>query len=243
VVVNLLGLSLEHRPPFFEQLYPRLMELRASTGRPHWILLDEAHHLLPGSWQRDNSMLRDLSGVLFITVHPEHVPKGLLANINTFLITGKEPQTGLGAFAEAVDVAKPSFSGDLDPGEYLIWRWQTGELPVTFDIAPPRTERRRHHRKYAEGELEPDRSFYFRGPEGKLNLRAQNLVTFIQMAEGVDEETWQHHLAAGHYSQWFREKIKDDALADEAQVVERDPTGDTRARIREAIDRHYTLPA
>jgi hypothetical protein len=34
--------------------------------------------------------------------------------------------------------------------------------------------------------------------------------------------------------------IKDDALADEAAVIERD--GDSRRRIREAIARRYTLP-
>lgn len=34
-----------------------------------------------------------------------------------------------------------------------------------------RAEPRRHHRKYAEGELGEDKSFYFRGPEGRLHLR------------------------------------------------------------------------
>ena len=38
------------------------------------------------------------------------------------------------------------------------------------------------------------------------------------MADGVDDETWLHHLRAGDYSRWFREGIKDDALADEAAV-------------------------
>jgi hypothetical protein len=243
VVVNLLGLALEHRPEFFEQLYPRLLELRAAKGRPHWIILDEAHHLLPGSWQRDNSMLRDLQGVLMITVHPEHVPQPLLAGINTFVVTGKEPAKAISAFAETVGAESPRVDGDLPTGDYLIWRWANGEPPVRFKVAAPRTERTRHHRKYAEGELEPDRSFYFRGPKGKLKLRAQNLVMFLQMADGVDDETWEYHLRCGDYSKWFREGIKDDALAEEARAVERDPSGDTRGRVREAVERHYTLPA
>ena len=60
-----------------------------------------------------------------------------------------------------------------------------------------RAEHRRHSRKYAEGELPQDRSFYFRGPQGKLNLRAQNLMVFLQMAEGVDDETWLASSAQG----------------------------------------------
>ena len=242
-VINLLGLALEHRPAFFEHLYPRLLELRASTGHPHWIVLDEAHHLLPASWERDNSMLQDLRGVLFITVHPEHVPGSLLKGVNTLLVTGKEPQAALSAFASQVGASVPDAGRDLRTGEFLIWRWQKEKVPVSFQVAPPASERQRHQRKYAEGKLDPDRSFYFRGPQGKLNLRAHNLVMFNQLAEGIDDETWEHHLRRGDYSGWFRERIGDDGLADEVAEIERNPAKNTRARIREAIERRYTLPA
>ncbi len=83
-------------------------------------------------------------------------------------------------------------------------------------VEPSRTERRRHLRKYAEGELPEDRSFYFRGPEGKLNLRAHNLILFMDLADGVDDDTWQFHRRKGEISQWLRQGIKDEQLA--AQV-------------------------
>lgn len=51
VVVNTLGLELKERPGFFTELIPELGKLRARTGRPHWIIIDEAHHLLPGAAQ------------------------------------------------------------------------------------------------------------------------------------------------------------------------------------------------
>jgi hypothetical protein len=122
----------------------------------------------------------------------------------------------------------------------------TEEPPFTIQIAPSHTERRRHRRKYAEGELPPDRSFYFRGPEDKLNLRAQNLILFTQLADGVDDETWEHHLHQGDYSRWLRDCVKDDTLADEVGEIERDTdlsSRDSRRRIREAVETHYTLPA
>lgn len=34
------------------------------------------------------------------------------------------------------------------------------------------------------------RSFYFRGPGNRHNLKAQNLAIFSQIADGIDEETW-----------------------------------------------------
>jgi hypothetical protein len=110
----------------------------------------------------------------------------------------------------------------------------------------PKEKQKRHVRKYAEGELGEDKSFYFRGPEGALNLRAQNLSTFLQLAAGVDDKTWLHHLRAGAYSQWFRDAIKDDALALEATAIEQDHSltpGDSRARIRDIVERRYTAPA
>ena len=110
----------------------------------------------------------------------------------------------------------------------------------------PKDKQQRHVRKYAEGELGEDKSFYFRGPEGALNLRAQNLTTFLQLAAGVDDKTWLHHLAEGAYSRWFTEAIKDPELAAEASSVEKDAglsADDSRARIKELVDKRYTAPA
>jgi hypothetical protein len=101
-------------------------------------------------------------------------------------------------------------------------------------------------RKYATGELGEDKSFYFRGPTGQMNLRAQNLALFIQLAEGVDDETWMHHLRIQDYSRWFREAIKDEDLASEAAGVERQTglaPGQSRELIKAAIERRYTMPS
>ena len=79
-----------------------------------------------------------------------------------------------------------------------------------------------------------------------MNLRAQSLELFLQIADGVDDETWQHHLRRHDVSQWFREAIKDEGLADEAlEVEERNDLSppESRARIRAAIQQRYTTPA
>ena len=39
-VINVGDLALPDRPLFFERLFPRLQELRARCGRPHWIVVD-----------------------------------------------------------------------------------------------------------------------------------------------------------------------------------------------------------
>ncbi len=72
------------------------------------------------------------------------------------------------------------------------------------------------------------------------------MLTFLQIAEGVDDPTWLFHLQQGDYARWFRENIKDDELADAAEqlAATRNLSADEgRTRIRQAIEDRYTLPA
>jgi hypothetical protein len=106
-------------------------------------------------------------------------------------------------------------------------------------------EHRRHVRKYATGELDPRRSFYFRGPGSQVQLRAANLLRFIEAAYEVDDETWLYHLRRGDVSRWFREIIQDEALAseaDRAHAMANAAANETRELIRHAAEERYTVP-
>ena len=78
-----------------------------------------------------------------------------------------------------------------------------------------------------------------------MKIRCQNLFLFMQVGEGIDDEFWLFHLRRGDYSAWFRNVIKDPALADETAKIEQDlnlAAIQSRVRIRQVIERHYTLP-
>lgn len=246
VVVNLIGLRLSDRPEFFSRLLPQLLQYREQTGRPHWLIVDEAHHLFPPSWDLGTKFAAKLNRAVFITVHPDQVHPDVLKSIDTVIAVGERPGETLHAFCQAQNVETPPCDvTNPAAGEVVVWDRHSGRPPRLVRIAQPVTERHRHIRKYAEGELPPERSFYFRGPDDKLNLRAQNLILFLQIADGVDEDTWRHHQRQGDYSQWFRHAIKDEVLANEAAEIEslHDLTVDeAREKIRAAIERRYTLP-
>lgn len=248
VILNLLGVALQDRPAFFAELLPILLEMRSRTGRPHWIVVDEAHHEMPASWNPTELTLpQQFPGLMLITVHPDQVAAPALSLIDTILSVGKSPEENIKQLCEVVGNFPPKLAPQtLQPGEALVWFRKQNTEPLRFRFKPGRTERRRHLRKYAEGELGEDKSFYFRGAEGKLNLRAQNLILFTQMAEGVDDETWLYHLQQGDYSRWFQEAIKDDSLAQEAEKIEKNPdtsAKESRTAIKQAIEQRYTLPA
>ena len=248
VVVNLIGIPLQDRPAFFLGLLPRLQEFRAKTGRPHWILVDETHHLLPAEWNPASLVLAQaLSGMVYVTVHPDQIEKSILVSVDIIAVLGDGPEKTIAGYCTAIgESVPPTPETRLVPGEAILWDRSGSEPPFKLHIAPSDMERRRHRRKYAEGELPPDRSFYFKGPTGQLNLRAQNLILFMQIAEGVDEATWRHHLRHGHYSAWMAESIKDADLADAVRKVEQHADLDAaegRRLIRAAIEEHYTMPA
>lgn len=248
VVINLLGVKLEERPSFFAGLLPSLLEMRARTGRPHWLVVDEAHHMLPASWNPASITLpQALSNLLLITVHPGQVAVPALSLINTVIAVGQAPHETIASFCKRVEPCPSEPLPDrLESGEVLVWFRHTNEPPFRFQIKPPRMERHRHMRNYAEGNLGEDKSFYFRGAAAKLNLRAQNLIMFIQLAEGVDDETWLYHLQQQDYSRWFRDDIKDEKLAEAAAEIETLSdlsAAESRDRIKAAISDRYTLPA
>jgi hypothetical protein len=231
----------------FSSLFARLRDLRARTGRPHWLIVDEAHHVMPGHWAAtEHTLPQHLAGVLMVSVTPSLIAPAALRSIDTLLVLGDKPVEMLAEFARANDVSAPHAPCTTVPeGSALLWSKSDRSPPRLVNLEPTRTERRRHLRKYAEGSLPAERSFFFRGPEGKLNLRAYNLILFMDLADGVDDETWLHHLRNGDVSAWLRAAIKDPVLADriaECERTEMDATS-SRRRVRELIEQTYTLPA
>lgn len=91
----------------------------------------------------------------------------------------------------------------------------------------------------------PATSFYFNGPEDRLNLPANNLAQFIQLAKEVDDSTWQYHLRQGDYTHWFRTVVKDEQLAAAtAQLEHADVSaGESRTQLRALIEQRYEMPA
>jgi len=184
--------------------------------------------------------------MVLITVHPDMLSSAILQRMDSMIAVGADATENLDCFAMAANDPPPEWEGPaLQLGQVLYWT-RKGGPPRLVVAYPCKQERRRHRRKYAKGELTPEKSFYFQGPKKKLNLRAQNLMLFLQLADGVDDETWEYHRRQGDYSKWLRSSVKDEDLADDVALIESmkkiDPA-EGRSQIRELIERDYTLPA
>jgi hydroxymethylpyrimidine pyrophosphatase-like HAD family hydrolase/energy-coupling factor transporter ATP-binding protein EcfA2 len=248
LVLDLSALSRTEKVDYATQALAMIAAVRARTGAPHWLVVDEAHHIAPFDGSSADSWLRSGSeSVCLITLTAGDLSREVRPWVNVIA------STDLDAFADSV---RTLFGADALPLDDVAKTPLARGEAVLADLRPssPRAERfrvgrrriahRRHVRKYVEGELPPDRSFYFRGPEGKLNLRAANLARFGELAEGVDDATWTHHLRERAYSGWVESMIKDPELAHEIAAVEAmaDLGGaESRTRVLDAIRRRYAV--
>ena len=136
LIVNLLGLPLVDRPLFFAALLPKLQELRAKSGRPHWIIIDEAHHLLPRERGQNIGMIpQELTGIILITVHVDAVLEAALKSMTGIIAVGASPEETIRQFSKAVGVPPPVHGALTSrPGEVFVWLRNSPSGPVAVRI-------------------------------------------------------------------------------------------------------------
>lgn len=245
LVLNLLGIPTDERCRAFDDLLTLLHRQRARTGRPHWIVLDEAHQLAPCQRQRpDIPLPHSWGGTVTVTVHPDRLLEAALDEIDLTVIFGADAEATMEKLAPLLGRVAPTIAPKTNEAQRALAWWRNREQGFWFVPAMSKIERQRQARKFLEGDLGPERSFLFAGPRRKLHLRAANLSSFLELAEGVDDETWLFHLRQGDYAAWFREVLGNEPLAAETDRLAATGNGaaaSLRAQLRAAIEKQYVL--
>ncbi|CAL8480918.1 protein of unknown function (plasmid) [Caballeronia sp. S22] len=66
-----------------------MQSARALTGRPNWIIFDEAHQLFPdGVNAADAALPEELAPAIFCAAHPARISARLLARVSVFVGVG-----------------------------------------------------------------------------------------------------------------------------------------------------------
>ena len=134
LVVNLLGVQLDERPRYFAKLFLQLCQLRAETARPHWMLIDEAHHMMPPEWATATTLPQQLQGTIFVTVHPEHVARAALESVGFVVAVGVDPAATLCSFCCVVGEDPPEMrAGHIDRGLAYFWERRERRLRRVHD--------------------------------------------------------------------------------------------------------------
>ena len=141
-VVNLSGLAESDRLPFLASLTPQLAQLRTHSGHPHWVAIDETHHLLPANGTSSELLpMGEGESVLHITERPALVAREVVRATTLFMAIGAEAQSLLDEFCQVRGIARPD--GKLAPlkkNEALLWRPGPNAQPFRLNIASPQRD-------------------------------------------------------------------------------------------------------
>jgi hypothetical protein len=157
------------------------------------------------------------------------------------LTIGNNPSYPFEQFCGSLGLPVPEGIPYLAEDEICVWERDGSRRPYAVKFRLPQQLQQRHKKKYALGDM-GNNSFVFTGRDHQLNLRANNLILFMHMAEGVDTDTWLFHLHRKDYTKWFRESVHDEELADVSKEAEgiADPEI-SRKHIVDFIAGKYTL--
>ena len=137
VVVSVASLAAAARPRFITDLVRRLGALQETTGRPHWIVIDEAQHALPARGLKDEVAVAPAENTIYVSSEASGLPSDLLAAANAIVACGDRADDELSALARAIEVpAPPEAPRAPRPGEALVWSRRSGEAPVLVEPAP-----------------------------------------------------------------------------------------------------------
>ena len=141
-VVNLSGLQESERLPFLTSLTPKLAELRVQSGHPHWVAIDESHHLLPAGVAPGELLpMGEGESVLHITERPRLVAREVVRATTLFMAIGAQAQTLLEEFCQVRGIARPDLPFvPLKKNEALLWRPGPNALPFRLNIASPQRD-------------------------------------------------------------------------------------------------------
>jgi len=223
----------------------KIREIRRSIGRPHWILIDEAHYSLHGGGVAADALDVADRGFCFVTYRPSWLREQVTEAVDVFVLartTGSEELAFLAWTLPAVVSEGAGISealARLPRGEFLLVQRNRARHPsaLTFVAAPRQTVHVRHLTKYVDSRVPPGREFRFRGPDGRVRAAADSLHSFRRVVETAPDDVLAHHAEHGDFSRWVRDVFADVELARQLRKIE------ARWRRRELADLRRTIDA
>jgi HAD superfamily hydrolase (TIGR01484 family) len=218
VVVSALALDPAGRVQLFGELLPFIQDLRSASGRPYWLVVDEAHYMLPHCALWPPGFLGNI-GAVIVALDFDQVCPSLLNGVNVLVTLGSTARELVEQFASRLRRRCPDFPERLSGPEYAcLWNLQNDNQVVLLDQVKPAQKHHRHSGKYVAGDVGAWHAFRF----PSLGQSASNLTEFLKASTRLGEPALGSHLQAGDFSNWFREVIRDDVLANKTRVIETD---------------------
>jgi hydroxymethylpyrimidine pyrophosphatase-like HAD family hydrolase len=211
-----------------ERALRRIRVIRRLVGRPHWVLIDEAHYSLHDEGVSADALGLEDRGFCFVTYRPSWLRGPVARAVNVFILartTGSEELGILGAALPAALGEGGALSETLSRlprGEFLLVQRDANRhlSALTFVAAPRQTVHVRHLMKYIDACVPPGREFLFRSADGHVRGAADSLQSFRRVVATTPDEVLAHHAGRGDFSRWVRDMFADAELARQMRKIE-----------------------
>jgi hypothetical protein len=138
-VVCLAAVLPAKRAAFFEKLNQELRALREKTGRPHWLVIDEAQELVPRMDAATAQSGPPAENTIYVTSDPGAIDARIVASAHVVVVRGAAARQSLEALQGVPPAQRPA---ELlrAPGESeaLVWFRDTSAPPILITL-PART--------------------------------------------------------------------------------------------------------
>ncbi len=140
-VVCLAAVPASKRRDFVERLLVPLLKLRESTGRPHWVLVDESADLLAASVLAADAPSAAAENTIYVSADPAALARDVLESVHGLVACGSRAGAMIDDFAAAVSWGKPTLPDrPAREHEALVW-FRRSERPVGLvDVAGVRAD-------------------------------------------------------------------------------------------------------
>jgi hydroxymethylpyrimidine pyrophosphatase-like HAD family hydrolase len=255
LVVDLSGMPLGSRAEYTGRLMHALLDLRMRTGRPHWLLIDEAQQICAPGEEQVAAIVGEhmrLGGVALVSYRASQIAPAILGAVRVWALTHTSSAEELAALDE-IFADRPCWPRvraaveQLPRGQaHLLLPDQGGahapaETELVFRTRSRRVPHIRHLHKYVRVPLTRDKWFVFRTPDGAYQMAAANLSEFAQAIERAPSASLAYHLERGDFARWLAEVLHDVELSRQVRKLARRrlAADDVRRELRIVVSRRY----
>jgi hypothetical protein len=249
VVLDLSALAHPKKVRLIETTLELARSLRRRVGRPHWIVLDEAHYSLHRHGVCETAIGLEDKGFCLVTYKPSWLRPSVLRGIDALVLARttlpKEVFFFQDMLASAGEQGQRAIGvlPNLPSGEFVLIQPNGATGALTFTPSPRQTPHVRHLRKYADSQVPADQRFFFRNPDGGVVMAADSLSAFREALASAPEGSLAHHAARGDFSRWVLDVFGDRTLGHQIRKLEarwtRGEIGDLRPRLQELVAFRY----
>jgi hydroxymethylpyrimidine pyrophosphatase-like HAD family hydrolase len=221
VVADLSALPHARKVNVIEAGLRAIGDLRRRLGRPHWVLLDEAHYSLHREGVAEETLGIEERGFCLVTYLPSWLRERVVKAMDVYLLSRVTTPDEL-AFLSA-SLPGIAAHGDwpaamlpqLPRGKFVVVQPDRSGVPMalTFVASARETMHVRHVKKYADSRVPAERRFFFRDHEGRVVAAAESLHGFRHAVTAVPDDVLVYHAARDDFSRWVLDVFTDRELA------------------------------